>query len=289
LQTRASNELTLSPPAVGVGKAALTRARSLAWGVRSRERPERGLRILFYHRVADAADDLAVSPDRFREQMELLAGMGVTGLDVVDAVARLRRGELGSDAVALSFDDGYRDIAENALPILRELGFRATVFVVTGVADGTTRMTWYRQQPPVLGWDEIRELDAEGVLRFEPHSITHPNLLALRDDDAEAEIAGSKRALEERVGRPTSCFGYPAGLFGPRERRLVAAAGFDGAVTCDPGVNTDATDPFALRRTQIERRDRRIDFRAKIGGAHDSPLPLQDAFRRFRSRQPRAW
>jgi peptidoglycan/xylan/chitin deacetylase (PgdA/CDA1 family) len=284
-EARTNAELTLPPRPFELAKAALTRGRSLVWALRVRGRPAPGLRILFYHRVADAADALAVPPARFREHMEILADAGLAALDVVEAVARLRRGELSGGAVALSFDDGYRDVAENALPVLRELGFRATVFVATGVVDGTARMSWYRQQPPVLAWDEIRELDAEGVLRFEPHSVTHPNLLALGDHDAGAEIAGSKRALEERVRRRASCFCYPAGLFGPRERRLVAAAGFDSAVTCEPGVSTEATDPFLLRRTQIERRDRRIDFRAKIDGAHDSPLPLREAFRRFRYRQ----
>ena len=77
-------------------------------------------------------------------------------------------------------------------------------------------------------------------------------------------------------------FSYPAGLFGERERRLVVEAGYRFAVSCEPGVNLPATDRFALRRRQIDARDRLLDFKAKVGGGHDSPLPLRGAYRRLR-------
>ena len=54
------------------------------------------------------------------------------------------------------------------------------------------------------------------------------------------------------------------------------------AVSCEPGVNDAATDRFALRRRQIDGRDALLDFRAKVGGGHDSPLPLRDLYRRSR-------
>lgn len=154
--------------------------------------------------------------------------------------------------------------------------------MTTGVAAGWATFDWYRRQPPVLGWDEIVELDSEGTLRFEAHSITHPNLLALPPEEAREEIVGSKAALEDRLDRPVQVFAYPAGLFGLRERALVEAAGFRAAVTCEPGLNTRATDRFALRRCQVDARDSLLDFLAKVGGGHDSPLPLRGAYRRRR-------
>ena len=79
-----------------------------------------------------------------------------------------------------------------------------------------------------------------------------------------------------------SAFAYPAGLYGARERRLVAEAGYAAAVSCEPGVNVPATDRFALRRRQIDARDNLLDFRAKVGGGHDTPLPLRRLYRRHR-------
>jgi hypothetical protein len=77
-------------------------------------------------------------------------------------------------------------------------------------------------------------------------------------------------------------FAYPAGLFGPRERSLVRDAGYSWAVTCEPGTNTPDGDRFTLHRTQVDARDRLVDFRAKLGGAHDAPLPLRSQWRRRR-------
>ena len=112
---------------------------------------------------------------------------------MVAAVDALRRGEAGStDVVALSFDDGYRDVAANALPVLERHGFRATVFVSPAVVDGTATFTWYDDQPPVLGLERDHGLDGGSPLTFEAHTLTHPDLTALDDDAAEREIAGSQ-------------------------------------------------------------------------------------------------
>jgi len=247
--------------------------------VRTRGRPStRGTRILFYHRVSSERDELAVRPERFRAHMQLLSRAGLQAVDVLTAWQRV--GEAG--LVGLSFDDGYLDVAENAEPVLRELGFSATVFVATGVTDGRASFTWYEQQPPLIGWDLIRGLDAAGTLRFEPHTVTHPNLVSLEEAEARTEIVNSKRELEEHLGRQTSVFCYPAGLFNACHEQLVAEAGLVAATSCEPGVNTSATDRLALRRIQVDSRDSLFDFRAKVGGGHDGPLPLRGTYRRIR-------
>jgi peptidoglycan/xylan/chitin deacetylase (PgdA/CDA1 family) len=264
-------------------KAMLTRMQSARWLLRTRGRLERsGLRILFYHRVSDDRDALAVSPRSFREQMDFLATAGYRVVDAVEAADLLVRGDVSAKTIGLNFDDGYLDVAENALPVLEQHGFRATVFVPTGVIDGNATFSWYRRQPPLLAWDEIVELDRAGTLRFEAHTVTHPNLLTLDEENAREEIGGSKRTLEARLGRPVEAFCYPGGLFGERERRLVDEAGFTIGVSCEPGVNVSGTDLLALRRRQVDPSDSLLDFRAKVGGGHDNPLPLRNLYRRFR-------
>ena len=268
--------LTLGPAWVQLVKPVLTRTRTAAWQVRGRPRRP-GLRILFYHRVADARDPLAIAPRRFAEHMEELRSQGYRVLDVVAAMDEPDEGVVG-----LSFDDGYRDVAANALPVLERHGFRATVFVSPAVVDGSATFTWYDEQPPVLGWSEIVALDAGSALRFEAHTLTHPDLTALDAGAAEHEIAGSKAALETRLGRPVRAFCYPAGVYGPRERALVERAGFELATTCEPGANSSATDPLELRRTAIDRHDSVADFRAKVAGGHDRPSLLRAGYRRAR-------
>ncbi len=256
----------------------------MAWLARAgRDSAPLGLRLLFYHRVADDdGDELAVPVRRFREQMDFLAGEGYRAVDVSQLGALLAQGQIPDRTVGLSFDDGCRDVAENALPALARHGFRATVFVATGVTDGRARFTWYAQQPPLLTWDEVVALDGGGTLTFESHSVTHPNLLALDDERAQYEIIESRTELERRLGRRVTAFSYPTGLFGEREMQLAEDAGYDVAVSCEPGVNVPTTNRFALRRRQIDRRDSLLDFRAKIAGAHDTPLPMRAVYRRVR-------
>jgi peptidoglycan/xylan/chitin deacetylase (PgdA/CDA1 family) len=266
-------------------KAALVRARSLWWTLSHRGNAPTGtgMRFLCYHRISDNPDDLAVRPHRFREQMDYLASQGYRVLDVVQAFELLEEGQVvPARTIALSFDDGYRDIAEHALPVLAERGFAAAVFVVTGATDGVTRLPWYRQQPRLLDWDEITSLDGQGVLRFEAHSVTHPNLTLLSVGAAEAEIRDSKRILEERLGRRIEAFCYPRGRFARREEDLVRKAGFRLAVSVNPGLNQPGMNRFALRRHSIERRDSMLDFRVKLEGGHDSFLFLQRTYRKVR-------
>jgi len=268
------------PPSV---KAGATRVRSAWWLARSRGRldPE-GVRILFYHRVSDDEDALAVAPRRFREQMEFVAAAGYAVIDLCKAADLLAAGLSLRKTIALNFDDGYQDVAENALPVLDELGFPATVFIATGATEGTASFAWYERQPPLLTWQEITELDRAGRLQFGAHTITHPNLLALSGEAARDEIAGSKLALEAKLEREVEAVCYPAGLFSDRDRGFVADSGFRLAVSCEPGVNRPGIDRFALRRRQIDRADSLLDFRAKLGGGHDSPLPLRGVYRRLR-------
>jgi len=202
-------------------KAAVTGARSLVWLALGGRTDSSGLRILFYHRVAPAEDELSVRPQLFRRQMEELARAEFQVVDVLAIADLINRGLTPARTIGLSFDDGYMDNAEHALPVLQEYGFRATVFLATAVTDGRASFSWYSDQPPLLGWDEIVELDRGDVFSFEAHTLTHPNLLAVDDRRARAEITESKSELQERLGREVSAFSYPAGLFGERERQLV--------------------------------------------------------------------
>jgi peptidoglycan/xylan/chitin deacetylase (PgdA/CDA1 family) len=258
--------------AAGLAKAALVRGQAFAGVVRGRAAPP-GLRILYYHRIADDRDPLAVSPDDFRRQMDALAtsGQRVVDLYEIDDLA------LAPDeaAIALTFDDGYADVLANALPVLREHGFASVVFVVPGAIDGRAAFEWYPPgaMPPVAGWDELRAEERAGLVHFEPHTITHPVLTALARRDATREIAESKSEVEAELGRPARLFCYPAGYYSAREAELVRECGFHAAVTCEFGVNHA---PFAhneLRRTIVERSDPLWLFRARLAGAADTPPP----------------
>jgi peptidoglycan/xylan/chitin deacetylase (PgdA/CDA1 family) len=267
-----SPHLALRSPAARLAKAALVRGQALAGAVRGGPALP-GLRILYYHRVSDERDPLAVTPAALRRQMAALAASGLRVVDLyeIDEVT------LAPDeaAIAITFDDGYRDVLEHGLPALREHGFPSTVFVVPGAISGRCEFGWYAPgaTPPLAGWDELREAESGGLVRFEPHTLTHPVLTTLSLDDARSEIHGSKREVERELGRPAHIFCYPFGYHSLREVELVREGGYRAAVTCEYGANTA---PFAhneLRRTIVARSDPLWLFRARLAGATDAPPP----------------
>ena len=229
-----------------------------------------GLRVLGYHSISPLSHELALPPDVFRSQMAALAA---SALQPVALAGELPEASAGRQ-IAVTFDDGYRDLLDVA-PLLERLKIPATVFVCSGVLDGEASFTWYREQPPLVTWDDLRRLLERGWITVGAHTRTHPVLPLLDEATARDEIAGSKADIEQRLQVPVEAFCYPGGLFGDREVALVAAAGFRYACTCEPGTNDAGTDPLRLRRTMIDRRDGMIDFRAKLAGRLDRPSRLR--------------
>jgi peptidoglycan/xylan/chitin deacetylase (PgdA/CDA1 family) len=255
---------------------------ALAWrAAADRESSVDGVRILAYHRVWKGRDDLAVAPDDFRRQMETVVHVGARAVSLTEAVERLEQ-RTGEPLVCVTFDDGYHDNLDHALPVLRELDVPATIFAPTALIAGHIRLYWYRagHDPPLLSFDEVAEIDRDPLFDIGAHTRTHAALPDLSDEAAWDEIAGSKQDLEERLGHPIQAFAYPAGLHSPRDLRLVREAGYRAAVTIEPGANRPGQPPEALHRMVIDGHDTIRMFEAKLVGLLDNPWGI-DTLRRL--------
>ncbi len=245
-------------------------ARDVAW---------RGVRILGYHQIADAHNDLAVRPERFREQLERVMDLGVEPVPLT-AVPGMLESPVEGRYLCVTFDDGYRDNLEAAVPVLEELGIPATIFVPTEVIEGRAGYTWFEDPPAALSWEEIDGLVQAGLVDVQSHTRTHVRLPHVDDDRAWEEIAGSKRDLEQRVPYEVTSLCYPAGLHGPRDVAYTRDAGYRLGLATSPGVNEHGQDPFRLNRTLLYWSDRMGDFLAKMGGCVDRPPRLRAALYR---------
>jgi peptidoglycan/xylan/chitin deacetylase (PgdA/CDA1 family) len=255
-------------------KGALIRL-SAAAAARRRE-PHDGLAILYWHRVGPGLDVLAVSPRSFRRACDEIAA---SGLRVVDAAA-LDEVSLapGERVLALTFDDGYADLLDHAIPELTRRGWPASVFVVPGAVDGTVRFDdVYRadRHPRFISWSEMRDVERGSAVRFEAHSLTHRDLPPLSAAEARSEIVGCGEVVARELGRPARLFCYPRGYFGDREQRLCEEAGYVAAVGTEYGVNRRPFDRYALRRTIFDGFDDRLVMRARIRGLVDRPPALR--------------
>jgi peptidoglycan/xylan/chitin deacetylase (PgdA/CDA1 family) len=258
----------LPPPEV----AALVRWQGGSPEIRTSRQVETDrLPILMYHRVApqgaDAVARYRVTPTAFAEQLAFLRDAGYQSVTPSEwgAAAEGRRA-LPGRAVLLTFDDGYADFAEHAWPLLRRFGFGATLFVVAGEAGGSNR--WDRrfgEELPLLGWDDLRRLRAEGV-DIGAHSISHPPFTNLSPDDVAREAAGARAILQRELHEPIRAFAYPYGDTDPAVEHLVGACGYAYGFTCR-GARAELTDPLlSLPRIEVEGTDDLARVVAKLEG-----------------------
>ena len=260
------------PALVGFGKAAVSTAQALMWRARGRS-SERGLRILYWHRIAASHEQLAVHPTRFRREMELIDESGQRVVDLYE----LSKEPLETDQnmLALTFDDGYHDFVDEVLPELERRRWPATVFVVPWAVEGRVRFSWYgrEEHPRLLSWGEMRDIERTGLVRFEPHTLSHPYLPEETDESVWREIAGSKAAVEEALDRPSRLFCYPGGFYTRREVEMVERAGFAAAFGCEYGANRRPWHWYRLRRTIADKYDSDLVFAARLAGGTDhAPL-----------------
>lgn len=235
-----------------------------------------GLRIVAYHRVSDDREELAVKPTAFRAQMEALLRTGARPVRLDEALDLLTDRPEGRYA-CVTFDDGYHDFLDNAIPVLRDLRIPATIFVPSGIIEGIARPYWYEHPPPMLSWSELREVCQDDLFAIGAHTRSHLALPKLSDEAAWLEIEGSKRDIEEHTDQPATAFAYPAGLYGEREIRMVCEAGYRIGVTVEPGLISPGDRAQTLHRSFIDRGDNLHMFEAKLTGLLDAPWGLQTA------------
>ncbi len=222
--------------------------------------------VLLYHAVSDTwPHQLSVSPGALEAQLQLLLRQGYRPVTAAEAVSG--EGKL----LHVTFDDAFTSMRQG-LPILERLGVPATVFACTGYADDPRPLSvseladelhTHADELRTMSWGELRELDGRGDIEVEAHTVSHPHLPTLSDEELEEELTASKRRLEEELGSPCRFLAYPFGECDDRVRAAARAAGYEAAF----GLPGDPTgdDPFDVFRVGVWRRDsaRRVAFKAR--------------------------
>jgi peptidoglycan/xylan/chitin deacetylase (PgdA/CDA1 family) len=214
---------------------------------------EKGVPIFVYHNIAAAPHRcrdpfLYIGPDAFDRQLAALRAAGFSSARLDEMYETPAGANEGKNAV-ISFDDGCRNVWQNAAPILSKHRFQAIEFIVAGLIG--KRNEWdikHGDTPePLMDETEIREWLAAGHA-IGSHSLTHKNLAHLSRGEAREEIRASKKLLEDRFGIPVAHFCYPHGKHTPLLRELVCEAGYATACTTEFGVNDSSSPRFGLRR-----------------------------------------
>lgn len=225
--------------------------------------------VLTYHSISSGPPPLCVAPERLAEQLDFLLGEGWTPVPLSRCVAALGEppacdpgdaSEAGGDTddcsasggsgesrhrqFAVTFDDGYRDFAEAALPILRERGVVPTLFAV--VSADRQRLAGGIEGAPLLSRDELRAAAGAGV-EIGAHGIEHIDLRQADDLALERELRDGCARLADWVEAPVETFAYPFGSWDRRVRRAAAGV-FEAAFTTQLAAVPEAADRYAIPR-----------------------------------------
>ena len=155
-------------------------------------------------------------------------------------------------AVVLTFDDGFKNMYDVAYPVLKEIGFQATVFLVPGYCGRNNRWNGQPDGIPaldLLDWSEIREMASAGI-DFGAHTMSHKNLTELPLEAATREIAGSKSMIQRHLERDVLFFSYP---YGEQTEDITRAVKdhFRGACSTELAFVTSQSDIYALPRIDM--------------------------------------
>ncbi|HVU65948.1 MAG TPA: polysaccharide deacetylase family protein [Ktedonobacteraceae bacterium] len=235
--------------------------------------------ILMYHSISDQAtpkySPFAIPPALFARQMEYLHQHNYTPLTVTQFMTIRSRKEqpLPEKPVLLTFDDGLDDFYTGALPVLQQYHFPATLYVVTGYMNGTSR--WLQAEGesnrPMLTWEKLAEIQASGV-ECGGHTQYHPQLDTIPFARARSEIIQCKKTLEDRLGQQIHSFAYPYGYHTTAVKQAVQDAGYTSACAVKYEMCSENTDPFALKRLMVGPTTTIPDLEALLTTGYTSAL-----------------
>ena len=253
------------------------------------------LPVLLYHHIGPSRPrtfpEWTVSAERFESHVRWLSRRGHTGICPSDWMRWLREGKgLPRKPVLLTFDDGFADLAEYALPVLRRYGFGAGVFIVTGQVGGTNAWDEARGSGThrILTCEQIRYWATQQI-EFGAHTRTHADLTTLSPPELSAEVTGSAKDLEYILGVRPRTFAYPYGLYNHVVEECVRES-FDMAFLGDgaESLNNLSTDPFKMRRIVVKTSDSALDVECRVRWGFN-PLERLRARLRLRSRLRSLW
>lgn len=228
--------------------------------------------ILMYHflRVDTNPNDalgwrLSVTPRDFAFQLALLKREGYTSVSLGDVIDAIDNGkQLPARPIVLTFDDGYANFATVGVPLLKEAGFTATSFVVSGFVG----------RPGFMSVDQVRDAAAQGMT-IGAHTQHHVDLARVPWSVAQREIAGSRADLQKMCGQPVTDFAYPSGQFNQTVVGLVQQAGFRDAVTTISGFTHPGGLNDVMTRVRVSGGESLMAFAQSLGWGPPAAAPAR--------------
>ena len=237
------------------------RARDSLYGLFGRQ-PKGTLVTLLYHSVRD------VDRAGFAAQMAELQRIATP----VEA-GYAGPFEPGRHYVAVTFDDGYQNLLDNAIPELLRRGIPATVFIPTGYLgrcpDWIDEKDHAYLSEMVVTEPQLKDLATKPGITVGSHFVTHPRVSSLSEEEARREMRESREFLENTLGREVSLLAFPYGDFTEESLTWAQEAGYKHAYNILPSLGDPSRDPFFAGRVDLNCDESSTEFRLLLRGAFD--------------------
>jgi peptidoglycan/xylan/chitin deacetylase (PgdA/CDA1 family) len=243
--------------------------------VDSLRRPPPGLVVLIYHRVGRrSAIEVDLPRAAFADQMAFLAAE-TTVVTLSEGLARVADpGDAREPLVAVTFDDGTADFADEVVPVLVEHGVPVTLYVATGFLDEGHS---FPDDGVPLSWPALADAASTGVVDVGSHTHSHALLDRLPSSEVAGELDRSIELIGEHIGRAPRHFAYPKAVMGSPAADTAVRERFESAAVAGTRVNEyGRTDPYRLARSPIQVSDGTRWFEAKARGG----MAFEDTLRR---------
>lgn len=247
--------------------------------------------VFGYHRFEKKIHrpDTEITPEAFEAQMQALKDHNVAVIGMQDFLA-WKRGEkaIPAHCAIITIDDGWKTCYEVAWPILKKFGYPITLFIYTeGIKGGKFG------GGAAMSWEQLAEMRDAGA-DIQAHSATHQDLRKPYDKVTKrklneqeysewlnAEVAGSKATLEQKLGVRVNCFAVPFGYYNERVKKATEDARFEAVFTVYGQKITYGSPNDSLGRYMIEGNKPKvfedaISFSGSSGGgsAPVTEMPL---------------
>ncbi len=216
--------------------------------------------VVMYHHVSPADRELNVYPEIFEDQLRTLSSRGWKTLSGEEFLYHMDNGkEMPKKCVLLTFDDGFADNYVYAYPLLKKHGMKAMLFIATDfIEDGDIKRDSFiplshndawdlayseRRAEALCTWNEVKEMDASGVIDIQSHGISHntPDYMTEKKYGMlKEDLAGGKETLEKRLSKKILHFAWPRGHYDQEGIKIARDLGYRALYTTDRGTNTPA-------------------------------------------------
>lgn len=218
--------------------------------------------ILMYHSVGSNPAFFTVSPENFEKQLRYLKSKKFKVVKLSELINKLKSGESIANFVCITFDDGYLDNLEIALPILKKYDFPTTIFVTTNLF-GSKFINSEGISLPLFSEKDMRCADPN-LIEFMPHTENHISLDDLLENKYNDELLASRNKIESLIGKSANILAYPKGKYSKSVIEYLKLNNWIAAVTVEPGLIDKNTDLYRLNRNAVVSNTSFSEFKLKV-------------------------